>query len=232
MKFVPALLLFVAIRASAQPVVEVSTVRDPELKSYAAMAKGLDAFDAERSRAPQGALRFLLHPLLRPAARDETLQELELKIVGEQVALPVPLDADGGFVLPRSAAALEDNANLVLNRKRHTFRWRPEVRSPGVPANARRLGDLRVQCAVQWAIEQADLAPAARTALSAAGGPCRSMTMHMGFDAPAPLRGAWLRDGERREPIPVSRHYRRVFNPPLADQSWRDDTLVEFEYAR
>jgi len=228
MKLLPALLLFVAVSASAQPVVEVSTVRDPELKSYATMVKGLDAFDAERSRAPQGALRFLL----RPATREDSLQGLELKIVGDRVALPVPLDADGGFSLPRSAAALADDADLVLNRKRHAFRWRPEVRSPGVPANARRLGDLRVQCAVQWAIEQPGLAPAARTALSASGGPCRSMTMHMGFDAPAPLQAAWLRDGERREPIPVNRHYRRVFNPPLADRSWRDDTLVEFEYAR
>ncbi len=228
MKYSAALLLFVAVSASAQPVVEVSTVRDPELKSYATMVKGLDAFDAERSRAPQGALRFLL----RPASREDSLQGLELKIVGDRVTLPVALDADGGFSLPRSAAALDDDAELVLNRKRHSFRWRPDVRSPGVPAAARRLGDLRVQCAVQWAIEQEELAPPARAALSATGGPCRSMTMHMGFDAPAPLQGAWLRDGDRREPIPVNRHYRRVFNPPLADRSWSDDTLVEFHYVR
>jgi hypothetical protein len=106
------------------------------------------------------------------------------------------------------------------------------VRSPGVPADARRLGDLRAQCAVQWAIEREDLAAPARGALSASGGPCRSMTMHMGFDAPAPLQGAWLQDGARREAIPVNRHYRRVFNPPLADRSWSDDTLVRFEYVR
>jgi len=226
--FFPACLAFIAISASAQPVVEVSSVRDPELKAYATMAKGLDAFDASRAQAPRGTLRFLL----RPATREDSLEGLELKIVGDAVTLPVRLDADGGFTLPRSAAALQDKAELVLNRKKNSFRWRPEVRSPGVPADARRLGDLRVQCAVQWAIEQEDLPPQARGALSAGGGPCRAMTMHMGFDAPAPLRAAWLQDGERREPIPVSRHYRRVFNPPLADRSWSDDTLVRFEYAR
>lgn len=223
-----ACLALFANLASAQPVVEVSTVRDPELKAYATMARGLDAFDASRRHAPQGALRFLL----RPATREDSLEGLELKIVGDAVTLPVRLDADGGFTLPRHAAALDDRAELVLNRKKNAFRWRPEVRSPGVPADARRLGDLRVQCAVQWAIEQVDLAPAARGALAAGGGPCGAITMHTGFDAPAPLRAAWLHDGTRREPIPVNRHYRRVFNPPLADRSWSDDTLVRFEYAR
>lgn len=221
-------LLFAAAAASAQPVVEVTTVRDPETKPYATLAKGLAAFDAGRALAPQAALRFLL----RPATREDSLQGLELKIVGRLAALPVPLDADGGFSLPHGPAAPADDATLVLNRKRHAFRWRPDVRSPGVPAHARRLGDLRLQCAVQWAIEREELAPAARTALSANGGPCRSMTMHMGFDAPAPLQAAWLRDGRRRERIPVNRHYRRVFNPPLADPAWHDETLVEFEYAR
>ncbi|WP_338771656.1 hypothetical protein [Massilia sp. METH4] len=227
MKPALASLLFLAISASAQPVVEVSTVRDPELKAYATMAKGLDAFDAARARAPKAALRFVL----RPATREDKLDGLELKIVGNTVTVPVRLDADGGFTLPRNTAALQDNANLVLNKKKHSFRWRADVRSPGVPANARRLGDLRAQCAVQWAIEQQDLAPAARAALGATGGPCLSMTMHMGFDAPAPLKAAWLRDGERQEQIPVNRHHRRVFNPPLADRSWSDDTLVEFSYA-
>lgn len=228
MKPLLAPLVFIAISASAQPVVEVSTVRDPELKPYATMARGLDAFDAERGRAPRAALRFLL----RPATREDSLQGLELKIVGDRATVPVPLDADGGFTLPRDAAALDDGAELVLNKKKNSFRWRPDVRSPGVPANARRLGDLRVQCAVQWAIEREDLAPQARSALAATGGPCLSMTMHMGFDAPAPLRGAWLSDGARREPIPVNRHYRRVFNPPLADRSWSDDTLVQFDFVR
>lgn len=226
MKFPLLSLAFVVLSATAQPVVEVSNVRDPELKAYATMAKGLDAFDAARGHAPRSALRFLL----RPASRDESLAGLELKIVGEAVTVPVRLDADGGFTLPRNEAALRDGAALVLNKKKNAFRWRPDVRSPGVPADARRLGDLRAQCAVQWAIEQEDLAPPARAALSASGGPCRAMTMHMGFDAPAPLRAAWLRDGARREQIPVNRHYRRVFNPPLADRSWSDDTLVEFQF--
>ncbi|QGZ41716.1 hypothetical protein IP92_00700 [Pseudoduganella flava] len=221
----PVLATVAVATASAQPVVEVSTVRDPELKPYATMVKGLDAFDAQRKHAPAATLRFLL----RPATKDDTLAGLELKIAGDLVTVPVPLDADGGFVLPRSAAALQDHAGLVLNKKRNSFRWRPDVRTPGIPANARRLGDLRVQCAVQWAIEQQDLPQQARAALGAGGGPCVSPVMHMAFEAPAPLRAAWLREGTRREAIPVHRHQRRVFNPPLADRSWSDDALVEFQ---
>ncbi len=41
MKHLLACLSFTALAAAAQPVVEVSTVRDPELKSYATMARGL-----------------------------------------------------------------------------------------------------------------------------------------------------------------------------------------------
>lgn len=226
MKFPLACLFFAATTALAQPVVEVSNVRDPELKPYATMVKGLDAFDAQHAHAPQATLRFLL----RPATAGDTLDGLELKISGDMVTVPVPLAADGSFVLPRSAAALQDRAELVLNKKRNSFRWRPDVRTPGVPQDARRLGDLRVQCAVQWAIEQVDMAPAARGALAATGGPCRSMVMHMGFDAPAALHSAWLVEGDRKLQLPVNRHHRRVFNPPLADHAWGDDAVVRFEY--
>ncbi|TWI65243.1 hypothetical protein IP91_02650 [Pseudoduganella lurida] len=227
MKYLTALLSFAAATVCAQPVVEVRDVRDPELKPYATMVKGLDAFDAEHARAPQATLRFLL----RPATRAEGLDGLELKVSGDLVTLPVPLDAEGGFVLPRSAAALQDRAELVLNKKRNSFRWRPDVRSPGVAAGTRRLGDLRLQCAVQWAIEREALTPRARGALSATGGPCHSPLMHMGFEAEAPLKGAWLHEGARRERIPVNRHLNRTFNPPLADRAWSDEAVVEFEPA-
>lgn len=226
MKFALALLAVHAF-AAASPVVEVAGIRDPELKAYRTMVKGLDAFDQERARAPQAGLRFLL----RPATPGESLEGLTLTISGDTVSLPVELAADGGFVLPRSQAALADRAELVLNKKRNSYRWRPDVRSPGVPANARRLGDLRLQCAVQWAIDREALTPQARGALEASGGPCHSPLAHTGFEAPQPLRAAWLREGTRREALPVNRQRNRRFTPPLADSGWSDDAVVEFDYA-
>ncbi|AVR95922.1 hypothetical protein [Pseudoduganella armeniaca] len=224
--YLPASLFAFHAIAAAAPVVEVAGIRDPELKAYRTMVKGLDAFDLERPRAPKAGLRFLL----RPAAPGETLDGLTLTISGDTVRLPVELAADGGFVLPRSAAALADRAELVLNKKRNSFRWRPDVRSPGVPANARRLGDLRLQCAVQWAIDREALTPQARAALEANGGPCHSPLAHTGFEAPQPLRAAWLREGTRREALPVNRQHTRRFTPPLADGGWSDDAVVEFDY--
>lgn len=221
-----AFLLAAYACAHAAPVVEVAGIRDPELKAYRTMVKGLDAFEQERAHAPQGALRFLLRP-----GAGESLEGLTLKISGDKVTLPVELAADGGFVLPRSSAALEDRAELVLNKKRNSFRWRPDVRSPGVPAGARRLGDLRLQCAVQWAIDREALTPQARGALDASGGPCHSPLAHTGFEAPQPLRAAWLREGSRREALPVNRQRNRTFTPPLADAGWSDDALVEFDYS-
>lgn len=49
------------------------------------------------------------------------------------MSLPLAVAEDGTFVVPRSEAAGKEDAELLLKRKPGTFRWRPDVRPPGVP---------------------------------------------------------------------------------------------------
>ncbi|WP_333879316.1 hypothetical protein [Methylobacter sp.] len=78
-----------------------------------------------------------------------------------------------------------------------------------------------------------DVGIALRAAASLFGNPCQSSWLNIGFLAPRPLNSATLLSGKRRETL-AQKHIRangRIYNPPLSDQSWSDDTLVELEFA-
>jgi hypothetical protein len=131
--------------------------------------------------------------------------------------------------------------------------WRTEIRSPGVPAGTRRLGDLRLECEVGM---EADLVSNVRSLLPNPLlrwlGFCSSRTSGYLFFTERPLFAVTLVDGTRRETQPVDDLYGgstrqaltaeelarcdcevlldRSYFLPLGDRSWPDDTLVEFEY--
>lgn len=48
--------------------------------------------------------------------------------------------------MPRSQAAYETDATFVLNKKSGLFTYYPDIHSPGLPQNVRRLVDLRLEC--------------------------------------------------------------------------------------
>ena len=221
-------------QAAAAPVaqidkVEVVASKDPELKPYRQMMDGVDAFEKLQALAPTATLRFIL----RPRDASSSLTGLSLAIVGSNASIEVPIAADATFALPRNAAAYDDNAELVLNRKSGLFGWRPEVRSTGVPENARRLGDLRLECEVSWAIGRSDISIFLRTLFAAAGGLCHSSKLQVGFEPPAPATGAALVHGSRREALRAAptKGYPRRLALPVHDRSWPDDALVEYTTA-
>src|SRR5687767_8718202 len=126
------------------PKVEVRALRDPVEKSYRRIVKGMDLFEQRRSLAPKASLRFKL----LPRNRDTDMQGISLGIVGDSVAIPVPVAADNTFALERSRRALDQDAVVVPNRKARSMTWRTDIRTPGLPPNTRRLGDLRLECLV------------------------------------------------------------------------------------
>src|SRR3982751_3836402 len=126
------------------PPVEVSALRDPVEKSYRRIVRGMDLFERRHSLAPSASLRFKL----LPRNRDTNMEGISLAIVGEHVAIPVGVAPDDTFVLERSQQALRDNAVVTPNRKARTMTWRTDIRTPGLPPNTRRLGDLRLECLV------------------------------------------------------------------------------------
>ncbi|RZA33854.1 MAG: hypothetical protein EOP92_18715 [Lysobacteraceae bacterium] len=207
--------------------VQVSSIKDPALQPYGRMVRGLDAWEEKRALAPNASLRFELLTLEGKMAAPEGLQ---LRLAGDKVDLALPIDTDASFVLPRSQEALDDRADLVLNRKKDQMRWRPRIRSPGVPENARRLGDLRLECEVQQAVRKEEIPLLYRAGAVAAGGICNLPMVGYVFRAPKRLASATVVSGERRAKLALHANG-DGYMAPLRDKSWDNDALVVYEFA-
>lgn len=210
---------------SAQ-IVEVSGIKNPELKPYRQMAKGIDAFEKYRDLAPAAALRFQL----LSDARQIDFGRVTLGIAGKETDINLQVANDGTFTLPRLAPGADANSDIVSNLAKEQLRWRGDIRSPNVPENARRMGDLRLECEISWAINREDMPFMTRNSLSLIGGLCHSKLIGLRSQAPKPLASVTLVLGERRQSVPIDAKMKRIFMPPLADTSWSDDTLIMFNY--
>lgn len=237
--------------ATALPTVEVSALRDPVEKSYRRIVKGMDLFEQKRSLAPNAPLRFKL----LPRRRETDMQGIALSIVGDSVAIPVPIAADNTFALERVKRALDEDAVVIPNRRTRSMTWRTDIRTPGLPPNTRRLGDLRLECLVGM---EAGLYSNVRPFFGLIAdvlrgrGYCEQREVHYLFFAERPLFSVTLVSGSRREILPVDQLYAgisrdpmtpgdlercdcevlldRTYYAPLGDPGWPDDTLIELEY--
>jgi len=230
-------------------VVRVPNTRNPVDKSYRNMVKGMDRFERDHALAPLASLRFRLLP--RQPGVDMT--GVTLKVVGETMALPVPLAPDNSFALPRNAQALREDAALVANRKTTSMTWRAQVMTPGLPPGTRRLGDLRLECLAGMDARLISNDPVIFAWLSgmlySAEKTCSTPDGNYLFFADRPLLGVTLHAGERSAALPFKMLYaggeqtpaslpycdcqvllERSYFAPLWDQSWPDDTLLEFDY--
>jgi hypothetical protein len=243
------LALVLATPALAQDdAVVVTSLRDPVRKSYRKMLEGAKLFEERKALAPEAALRFKLVP------RKQNVQMAGVALEAGSTQMEVARDHT--FSLEYDRAALEEDAKLMSNRKAGTMTWRADVRTPGVPENMRRLGDLRLECEVGM---KAGLVSNYPTGFfgwleeTFGSGPdyCRRSSPRYIFFAERPLFAVTLVHGERRETLPVDLLYAgaardrdwkkdkycdcealfdRAYFLPLGDASWPDDTRVELEY--
>jgi len=213
-------------RQEMQQIVDVQSARDPDLRPYRTMLRGLDAYADHLQLAPAAPLRFVLFPV----APEGTLDDVTLHLSADNLSIPIPLSSDGTFVLSRDKTAYDANADLVSNKKRASLRWRPDIHTPGLPPNVRRLGDLRLECEVRWAVEQDQLSFIMRNFFRMAGGPCHSALIHVPFPSRHPLASVEARSGERSMSVRLKEDMRR-YVPPLHDLSWDDNTLLILTYA-
>lgn len=206
----------------------VAGTRDPDWKTYKAFLAGMSVFDEQHKLAPAAELRFVL----RPRGAKASVEGVRMTIETDDVKIPVPVAADGTFVLPRNEAVAGQGAEIMLSKKRNTLSWRPAIHTPGVPAATRRLGDLRLECAVRWAVEQGDLLAFFRGTINAFGGPCTSSAIKVDYISEQALAAVYLVSGQRREMLAAKwiEENGHVYLPPVHDLSWPDDTLVQFEY--
>src|SRR5687768_18457460 len=119
-------------------------LRNPVAKSYRRMVAGMERFEKRHHLAPEATLRFKL----LPRNRQTRMEGVTLDIEGRTFFKNLEVAPDHTFTLPRDATALKENASVMPNRKAGTMTWRAEIRTPGLPPDTRRLGDLRLECEV------------------------------------------------------------------------------------
>ncbi|MGL6112825.1 MAG: hypothetical protein ACRC2B_22255 [Rubrivivax sp.] len=234
------------------PQVNVTALSDPVEKSYRKVIWGMDYFERARSAlAPSAALRFKL----LPRKRGTDMDHIVLKVIGSTFAYEVPIAADHTFVLERDVKALQEDAVVSPNRKRLTMTWRTEIRTPGLPPDSRRLGDLRLEC--QVGLEAGLVSNSGHMSLitdlfTDTISYCDRKDAKYLYFAERPLFSVTLVAGARREVLPIDQLYAmasddprlkddlpycdcemlvdRTYFLPLGDHSWPDETRVEFEY--
>lgn len=222
--------------------VHVNAMRNPEVRKYKVILAGLDAFDRHRRMAPAvERLQFRL----RKQGKDESAQPLAVRLAGDGgFNMPIAIDADMRFVVPRVDAAEDAESELELNRKRRVYRTDPEIRTPGLPANHRRLGDLRLECKVTVAMAKAEIPTfwvmtintiMLRTDWCGFFGDPEdfrwegvSKKAHFPYRSDQPLLGAVLVDGNRSAKLEVKG---TTFHVPIGNSTWSDDALIELMYA-
>lgn len=217
--------------ADAGQSIHINSIRNPELKSYRVMAAGLDAFDEYHALAPQAReVRFQL--VAGSGAPADAMQDLSLRIAGNETSIALPLAADGSFALPRSAQAASEDADLITNKKKGNYRWQPVIHSDGVPAGMRRLGDLRLQCQVMIAIAKKEIPFWVRTlvgTLLRTTDWCSARELKLGTRSDLALASATLLDGEHRVALKVEKEG-HSFLSPIGDSRYADDSLIELAY--
>lgn len=237
------------------PTVTISAKANPEPveKSYRKMIRAMDLFDRERGRlSPSAALRFRLLPR-RP---DTDMARIEMEVIGATVDFSVPIAPDQTFTLERNQKAYDENAQVSPNRRAQSMTWRSDIRTPGLPPNTRRLGDLRLECRVgmeSGLISNTNniVGRMVKAVLDTPAYCDRQAPIYL-FFADKPLFSVAMAAGARREILSIDKLYAaasddpglkdelpycdcevlvdRTYVLPLGDRSWPDDTLVEFEY--
>ncbi|WP_229509491.1 hypothetical protein [Massilia sp. CCM 8734] len=235
--------------AAPMQTVLVPYVRDPVDKSYRKMMAGVARFEREHALASAASLRFRLLPRLPTT----DMRGVAVRIAGERISVPLALDGDNSFVLPRNEAALREDAAVIANRRGDSLTWRAAIHSPGVAPGTRRLGDLRLECRV--GIEAGLVSNSSplfgwlSDALSNADQVCASADGNYLFFAERPVFAVTVRHGARVEVLPFAMLYAggrltandlrfcdcqvlldRSYYAPIFDASWPDDAIVEFEY--
>lgn len=207
--------------------VEISSYKGPELRSYSQMLKGLIAYQEKHQLAPDSELHFILIP----KSKGVNMQGLTMRLASDESSINIPIDAAGKFQLPLMTLKSDDEYDLILNKPKGQFYIKPYVKSANLPDDVKRLGDLRLECQVRWAIEKQDVSFVFTTYVNlvASGNPCTARTVSVGFFAPNGVNSIRLETPTATLPIDVDTG--GMYRVPLWDVKYEDDSLVKYERA-
>ena len=215
-------------------VVHVNALRKPEMHAYRAIVAGLDKFDQLHAMAPAVPRLVFVARSRGKGGGPLTGAAPTAKLSADGFSLPLPLDDTLHFTVPRNQQAWDSKAELVLSRKRREVMVWPDIRTPGLLENLRRLGDVRLECQVLIAVAKEEVPfyiVAMVNTLILTTDWCSFMKdkdRTWSVAMPSKLASATLRDGERTETLRVSG---RDFHVPIGDTSLSNDALIEVVYA-
>jgi hypothetical protein len=192
---------------------------------YRMLAAGQDLFDKRApSMAPGATLSFSL-PKVEGG-------DNQVQIVKADGAVKLPMVTPTSFRLVRDDEAAQENADVVVNRRfapGEMIHPNVQVRSPGVGADTRRLGDLRLACQVQVAMvktEEMKLRMLVAVVSMFGVDLCEKLKVDE-IDAPrgfarvafeyAGHRVVYDRKGTAEQAMPT-----------LSDRAWPDDTRISY----
>lgn len=250
-----AVLAFCGAALAQDDAVVVSALRNPVKKSYQKMLEGAEHFRQHQYFAPDATLRFKL----LPRKPDTKMAGIRLQVADDSRIVPLKVAPDQTFTLEHDGTLrppLKESAQVMPNRKAGTMTWRADVRTPGLPPDTRRLGDLRLECEVGMKSGLISKYPRGffswlSELLRDNVEYCHRAAPRYLFFAERPIWSVTLVDGERREVLPVDMLYGgatrdpdwkkdqycdcealidHAYFVPLGDSSWPDDTRVELEY--
>lgn len=235
-KFICVLLLYLAISSLASAAqedqsqerasrVEITNYHDPELRSYAQMLKGLRAYRDNRRFAPESELFFILIP----KSKNVGVEGLKMRLASNDNSIDIPVESSGQFKLPLIEQAADDEYELILNKPKGQFLIRPYIKTRNLPDNVKRLGDLRLECEVRWAIEKQDVSVVFRTYVNmlSSGNPCTSRYVNVGFYPPTGVDTVTLDAPEKKISLKVRAY--KTYSLPLWDKDLSDDGLIRYE---
>ncbi|HEY9105178.1 MAG TPA: hypothetical protein VIN58_00765, partial [Roseateles sp.] len=219
---------------------EAATAR--EKKTLAQLFRAEALFEKYHALAPAAALKFKVYA----RTQAESTERLTLGLMKPEGREPVPLDDEDRFVIDPAWHQLDERTELRSRLADGRVTWRPDIRTPGVPAGERRLGDLRLQCRVGFGSGVARGSTGFGALLSFVFDDCADKDWSPSNFADRPVFAVTLVHGERR--LTVSERLlhglrdeggpdydwgyslrERMFRLPLGDQLWPDDTRVVFE---
>ena len=205
--------------------VEISDRKNPELRSYSQMQKGMKAYNEKHNLAPDSELYFILIP----KSKSVRMQDLTMRLASDDTSINIRIDATGKFQLPYIELKKEDEYDLILNKPKGQFLIKPFVKSANLPVDVKRLGDLRLECQVRWAIEKQDVSVvfSAYVKLLASGNPCTSRTVAVQFFAPHNIDSITLDTSKSQLSFRVDSD--KGYSVPLWDNELNDDGLVKYE---
>lgn len=205
--------------------VEIANYKGPELRSYSQMLKGLIAYNEKHAHAPNSELYFILIPKSKKFA----IQGLTMRLVSDESSINIPVDEEGKFQLPLIALKNDDEYDLIVNRPKGQYYIKPYVKSPNLAENSKRLGDIRLECQVRWAIERQDVSPvfSSYVKLFGSGNPCTSRAVSVLFFAPQNMDTVTLENS--KSPLSFKVDGKGQYPLPIWDGQFQDDDLIRYE---